>query len=653
MSTAWLGFILAEIGLDRPLVVLVLGVFALLAGYRWALSRRWRPVRIGDVLAMMIPLVIAVGLDFPPDEWILGGLDPGGYVSAGASIAQTGGIVLRDSLLAAMDPVTRYELFASIGIRLPGFYLGTPHFSGPRIDYWTITADTVVPHGFHLYPTVLAFGYAVGGLRAELVVTPILAVFALAGFYLLARRLFGRGVATLAAVLLALSPAEVWFARYPAAEILAQVLLFGGLLAVVVTIDAPNRGLAALAGFSLGALHLTKIETIPLPFVVGLFFGYQALTGRFTRRWIPFLIAYGLVTVQATLHALLIANWYVYTTFERLLSLQSLIVIGGAGFATILAVAVLCRVPTLRARVGVLILATSWWRVFAASAPIAIGSAGLVLYYVRPLLVPMPGGAYPDPIQVYAFNEAQSFVRLGWYIGPLALLLGTLGWMLIANRELDRRSAIPLVLLGVDTLLFLYRPNITPVHYWTARRWIDEAIPGFCLATAYLLRALTPHRWLQSSTLIPVGLGVVLFLQLFSGLRPLLGYVEYRGAVDQVGALAAEVPANAVVLFPDGDAGQRFSTPFNYLFGRSSVLVLNDPAVKAAAASAARTWMKQGRPVYWIELDNGSGPSEIGLQGTIVGHQTISLAEKLVVWDRPPGQNGLFRQDLAIWKVDR
>src|SRR5262249_3913464 len=162
-------------------------------------------------------------------------------------------------------PTVRAALYPFPASRLPGLYLTTARFVGLVPQEWEVPADRVVPHGFHLYPAVLAFGWAVGEIRAELLVTPLLAPLGLAGFYLLARRLFGTGVATVAASLLAISPAEVWLARYPAAEILVQALLFGELLAFVAALETPSRALAALASAGLGAVHLAKIETFPLP----------------------------------------------------------------------------------------------------------------------------------------------------------------------------------------------------------------------------------------------------------------------------------------------------------------------------------------------------------------------------------------------------
>lgn len=654
VGVAWLGFTLAEFGIDRPWIVLGLGGLGGIVGLVRLCRSRWRSIGLSDALGLLVPLGIGGILDFPPDEWILGALDPGSYVNAGATIARSGSIVLHDPLLASLSPPVHQALFPFPASRLPGFYLTTLRWIGFQSDGWEVPVDRVVPHGFHLYPVVLSFGYALGGVRTELLVTPILALFGLAGFYLLGRRLFGTGVAAIGASFLALSPAEVWFARYPAAEILAQVLFFGGLLAFVATIDHPHPVLAVLAGAALGAVHLAKIETFPLPFLVAVFFGYQALAGRFNRRWLPFLAVYALVVVQAVLHAAIFASWYTVSSFDKTVSLALLIDLALLLLLIVVVAVALGTIAPAREQVRKFLARVDWPRGLGIVAPIGIGVAALYLYFLRPLQVIATPETAASVALLARVNDAQSFVRLGWYVGTVGLALGTLGWMLVAYREHDRRVALPLLLFAVDTALFLTHMDITPVHYWAARRWITLVIPGFCLATGYLLARLFPRsREYGALVLLPICLILGLGYQLLPGLTPLVGYVEYNGAVDQLGALAAAVPSNAIVMFPDGDAGERFSTPLNYLYDRTSVLVYNDPTVDAAAGQAARTWLAQGRPVYWIELANGKGPSQIGLRGPIVGRQHISLVEKLAVSDHPPGADGLFQQDLAIWKIER
>ncbi len=650
--TSWVGFTLAEFGQDQPIVVLALGVVSLITGEVVVFRRAWRRVDLASFAGLTLPVVLGVALYFPPDEWILGALDPGSYVNAGATIARTGGIVLHSPTLAELDPATRAALFPSPASRLPGFYLMFAHFDGFVPRGFEVSTDRVVPHGFHLYPAILAFGYAAGGIWTELLVTPILAVAGLVAFYLLVRRLFGTPVGSGATFLLAIGPAEVWFARYPDAEILAQLLLMGGFLAFVVAIDGSSSRAAALAGLALGLVHLAKIEMVPLPFLIAAYLGYQWLTDRLDRCTLWFVIPYGILLVQATLHAALIANWYAVTTFRGATSVRFLAAVGVALILALIVAFILLRAPVLRERIATILGQPSWEKGLSWALPALIGGLAIYAYFIRPVGVLSIPASQLNPMQLSEVNNLLSFRRLGWFVSPLGLFLGTLGWAFVAHQERNRRTLLLLLVIAADTVIFMSDMKIVPLYYWAARRWVPLVIPGFCLAAAYFLNTLIPRQRADLfRAAVPVGLGLVMTLQLLESTRPLLGYVEYRGAIKQIGELATRFPANSVVLFADGDSGQRLSTPLNYLFDRTSLVIANDTGLDAAAGMAARRWLREGRPVYWITTAGLPGPKSIGLSGTVIAHQTISLPEKVATRDTPPGQDAIFYQELTIWRL--
>jgi hypothetical protein len=297
-----------------------------------------------------------------------------------------------------------------------------------------------------------------------------------------------------------------------------------------------------------------------------------------------------------------------------------------------------------------------WNAVGGAALPVGIGALATYAYYVRPL----PTIQFASTVElaaqnVAAINNLQSFVRLGWYVSPIGLLLGSIGSMLLVHLNRNRRT-FPLVLFALtEAVIFLGDTRANPVHYWSARRWLPLIIPSFCLAAAYLLVYLWPRaraRWIDA--VIPVGCTLAMTLSLLGGVRPLLGYVEYRGAINQLGTLAAQFPDNSVLLFANSEAGRRYTAALQFIDRRTSFVIHHDPATDAAAAAAARAWIAQGRPVFWIAAegpDPFEGPSEIGLEGTPSGRVTISLPEKLATTDGRPGKDGLFQQSLVIWEL--
>src|SRR4029079_14585963 len=78
-------------------------------------------------------------------------------------------------------------------------------------------------------------------------------------------RLIGRPAASAGAILLTLHAIEVWFGRYPNAEMVMQPLLFGALLANARAHVDGDAFFAPIAGLLLGLLLFLRVDAlIPL-----------------------------------------------------------------------------------------------------------------------------------------------------------------------------------------------------------------------------------------------------------------------------------------------------------------------------------------------------------------------------------------------------
>ncbi|MBN1484461.1 MAG: hypothetical protein JXA37_07035, partial [Chloroflexia bacterium] len=201
---AWGALLLAELGcfsLRSLALLLALGSAAVLAA-RWRNARRWRwprpqPWAWNTLLVALLFIGIGVLWAYP-GEAILGGQDPGVYVSIGASIARSGGIVRHDPWIAALDAperplVLRYYL--DQWWQTPGFYVTD------------LAGGEVTPQFLHLYPACLALFYAVGGLDLALLATPLFMLLGLLAVFIFVRRFLGEWPALVAAALLGLNPA--------------------------------------------------------------------------------------------------------------------------------------------------------------------------------------------------------------------------------------------------------------------------------------------------------------------------------------------------------------------------------------------------------------------------------------------------------------
>src|SRR5262249_26789824 len=200
-------------------------------------------------------------------------------------------------------------------------------------------------------------------------------------------------------------PAAVCSARYPAAEILVQAPLFGGLLAFVAALETPSRALAAVAGAGLGAVHLAKIETFPLPFLVAAFLVYQSVTGRLDRRWLWFIVPYVVLLLQAIVHAIIFASWYAATTFQKVLTPATM---GAALAATLLAIVGVALAFWLAPRFPERPLLGSTVHLSAAVglvSPALIAAFAAYAYYVRPLASLAIGDPWHDLARIQVLND--------------------------------------------------------------------------------------------------------------------------------------------------------------------------------------------------------------------------------------------------------
>jgi hypothetical protein len=550
-----------------------------------------------------------------------------------------------DILKGLFEPGTSPNPFYD-GARLAGFYI-TDASSG-----------RVSPHAFHLYPALLAVGYAVGGIPAELLVTPLLAILALCLFYALARRTIGAGAGTIASVLLVTNLAQNWFARFPDAEILVQVVLFGGLLALVAYLDTNRTSFAAVSGTLLALVHLAKIEIVFLPMVLGAFLVYEWFSSHWKRGHTVLTVSYAVLSIHALAHAWLLSPSYTWAQFEAgfgflsrgkwlaaALIAGTLLVIVGAG---------LRRSPRA-ARIGRRLFSRLTVTSMIALVIVAIAAYA---YYIRPI------GSVPSvPVESLPRNtasviqNAQSLVRLGWYVPPLELLLGIIGVAVYLVRSADRRGAVLLSLLLIDTIWNLYETRITPIHFWTARRWLVTAIPLMIFFAGYTLTWLAHRlRWRWPDILVPAALGLVLIPSNAMANVPFLSHVEFAGATAQVRTLADSIPPDALVVFDDDPFGLRVSAPMEYLFDRQSVLDWKYEGVDSSMLDAVRFWRESGRPIYWVRCRDtlfapaqNTPPTAADISWQQVGDGLVDVPEAVVTWDHRPESTGKFTAPYGIF----
>lgn len=672
---SWGGVVLAEVGVFHAPALVLLLVAALgtaVLGVRRLRRSEFtgKPVDWAPVVLMLLCLP----LYFRPHEFILGGADAGVYVNTGVNLARTGALLIHDPAVAQVGEDVWPSLFrpdpggvVAHYIRFPGYYLSDDQ------------PGMVIPQFFPLQYVWIGLAALAGGLWAALYATPVWATLGVLGMYYTGRALFGRPVGALAALLLAITPTQIWFARYPTAEALTQALLWGGFYAWVRFTereDAPSV-FGLLAGLLLGLTFLARIDLPYLALLPAGWLVYRLVTRQARRRDLAFLVPFGLLVVHSLAHALIFARPYTLNTYSGVAFLARELgpVVGAVGVIGLVGGAAAYGVVA-RQRLG-----QSIGEVLRALAdryhvPIrlgwVIGLIGLAVYgyFIRPRLgtvklVPYAYGATQVPI-----SDHENMVRLGWYLTPLGIWLGVAGLALIGWRERWRRLWLPLGLALLATLLYLYRLLNNPHHIYTMRRYMPLVIPLFMLGAAYALvwlwgrqngRRTTGdgQRTALFSVLRPLSsvlFSLVLVLGLGYQSRVVLTHREYAGLIGQMSELTAAVGPGSVVVFDDPapvGSGAVLGTPLEYLFGLT-VFDLQVGWLQAGLERAVQWGLGAGRPVYLLARPGGGAAdalAQMGLQLAWQRRVTVDVPTLEQSYDHFPTTVNRFVISLDLYRV--
>jgi len=560
--------------------LLVTGI-AMVAGRR-AMIRLDGAARPDAWVAVPVGLVaLALWIFPPPSEYVIGGKDPGVYVNAGVQIAQRGSLVVDDELVASLPAPTRDLFFPQhqgahyYSVRFMGFFLVDP------------TVGSVVDQFPHLYPAAVAIGYDLAGLTGARYTSTLCAIFGVLALYFLGARLVGRSAGAAAAFLLTLHLVQVWHARIPNSEVLAQGLILAGLLALARAHQDDDAFFAPLAGLLLGLLPFARFDGV---LAVGLALGGLALHwsvgGRVRVAFV------GTLTAAVALFTIYMLTWLApYAEKPRVWAtinwIPLALTITGGLFAVLAAsrfrrspfvvVAIRRWVPHVLTAV-VLSLAAYAWFLRAAEGKLAL-------------------------------HDAASLRMFGWYVHPAAIAAALAGLALVAPRVFWRDPGFFLVACGTAIFVF-HRIRIVPEHFWVTRRYVPTILPAVLLgiATTLLLplaatrddpaaRAARAARYvLRLAVLALVAWG---FWNATARIRP---HVEYAGVIPRLEALAARFTGQDLIVVESRNASDVhvLALPLAYIYNRQ-VLVLNSPKPDKALFEVFLAWAQQHyQAVYFV-----------------------------------------------------
>ena len=563
LAALWCGLILAEFNRFAAWPALCAAVIAGAAVWRHfsrlsleQTAHEGRPRWLWAVAALAM---LSLTVTLPPSEFILGGWDPGVYVHTAAVLARDGELLQIAPDLAALDAESR-TLIGRQGQNAWEPFLGMRMLPDGRIS----------PQFYHLYPVLMALLWACGGVRAALLVNPLLNVISIVVMYLWACRWVRPRWAFVAALLLALNPAQVWQAGFATAELLAQCLLLIGLVmtgrALSEKTGKPMDAL--LAGAAIGLMMLAKYEAIlfVVPFSLVLLAG---LRDRSQRRQLSILLGtLAVLGVHAGVHQIFFSplyhpmgNWVVPG-------------LAAAGVAALLiGVAALLFPRRLAADISGERGGMLWLRL-----TVLAGFAAWVFFawYIRPHLTVdgrvlalftrlVPGANEAHWFAFLAGRNARNFWYLKSLFGTAGLLaaLAGVGVLLVRTRTIWRTAWLA-ASLGMLVAL-MTQVSHEPFMMFVARRMVPVILPLLCLGGAALCDrcewVLRKHP--RAGVLAGVLVLAVSLAGTFGGTLYLATQREWPGLVNWYDQLADRIPREALV-YSDQPG---FAAPLRFMYG--------------------------------------------------------------------------------------
>ena len=511
----------------------------------------------------------------PPSEYVMGGKDPGTYINEGIQIAQRGSLLIRDETIASVPNFAR-DLFFPQHLLNDG-EPGTDYYANRFMGFFIKDPDTgtVVGQFPHVFPASIAVAYGIYGLTGARMVTPFWAALGVLAVYFAAARLFGRSAAAAAAGLLAMNVIEVWFARYPNAEVVIQTLFFAALLANARAHVDEDRFFAPVAGFLIGLLLFVRYDTLLGIAAVsaGLAFGMFARQ----RPRLSFVAIVMLFLAPAVYYYLVPMRAYAQ-----------------------MPIAFASRIPVWQVAAAVLfaigVIASVW---FAAGRPrfaaavrryLPLGLTVLLcLLGAYALVLRQPGGKLTD----YDAHALRTYAYL--YVTVPAVLAALIGFAVYARRAFWRDPALFTTAVFFAAFTF-YKMRIVPEHFWAARRWLPIVLPMTMIFAA--AAAIGPGGSGWRARLVRPLLGVIfltmLTLQYARASRPVVEHVEYAGLIPRLENLASQIGEEDLLIAESRDAGSDIhvmAQPLAYIYAKH-VLVLNSARPDKPIFAGFLDWAK-------------------------------------------------------------
>ncbi|HKE72605.1 MAG TPA: hypothetical protein VKB57_03280 [Acidimicrobiales bacterium] len=485
---------LAQLGAHdgRVAVVLGLAATAVVAVPAWRIGPRPR-VRVDRLeLALVGGAMLAASFFFLPGfPYAAVDKDPGVYVAHAFAIARTGDVTIPAPVLGnGLNPQ-----FSPAGL-FPGVWVESRH------------PPTVTSQFYHLFSATLATADDLVGSRGVFNLTPLLGIASVGLMVIAIRRATSTAASVVFALLFVTSMMQVWQARYPSTEGLAQFLLAGALLGGVLAVERGWAGGALAAGLLLGVGFLCRPDGFLYIVLAAGVAGFVVAAGRADRRLAMLGVGLALTFPYAAWNAY--EARLIYTASNSVPRLPTLIAVCALLVLAGLPVRALAGVIDRRrarrggpdpdapgdpdAPRGLLGLLHRWRLPLGILASVGSGLVLLGLWHRQTLL----GRDYvysPFVGRVIPSLDELNIKWLSWFITMRGLVLMWLGIVVVALTRVRAATYLLVLTGGVLLPVYLWDARISMRLMWWVRRFTPAVMPAVFLLIALAIAWALLHRY--------------------------------------------------------------------------------------------------------------------------------------------------------------
>ncbi len=581
---SYVALVLGEFGWLRGMALLLPALAAATVAY--AVGRR--PAEPASGAAASAPevaalLLLCAALFLPPHQAVVQGADATVYANWGRKTAEAGGLTFDDPFVAAMPAASRAEWFDN---RSQFRRTGRLHRFPGGFQIASASDPTVTASFAPMFPIVAALFHrlGVGGL-GSLYVAPAFGALSVVALFLVGTHLGGRRSGWLTVALTLAAMPQIWFARLPLPELIAQCFVMAGVLAWLVALRDAQVRYALAAGFFFGLAGFAKADlNVLLPVAFAAFGAWCCLGNAPVRSLLAWLLAsFAPLVVHNVAHYFIVPSDYVASVenIARLSGFESITMTHAVGGLAVLSV-----------------LAVMAWRSSARVRRLAAGvalTAGTAAYFY----------VY---FTTFRMRLDETLVPLSWYLSWPVLLAAAGGMVwLIGSGRARRHPGVGLVLalLLVFGATYLYSPLESAVHVFSMRRYIPVILPLLMLVAALGINAAVNLTAPWYRVWVTASASIILVSLVARPSVAVVGGSFWTGAVAQTAGVARTFPPGSVLLMSPDLAGTHVPTTLAYLHDVDTVLVQDRHPRAELVQAAVSDWLRVGRQVFFVFSNRG------------------------------------------------